>query len=211
MRARAAFATLATLVAVLAILVGLPAMAMAAGGERMVSFTAAYVLDAEGGVSVTETIVYQFPEGEQRRGILRAIIVRQGIQDSTTATPGAADPADPASDPGSAASGRYRYYAMSDVSATSPSGAPAGIAKIDELGAQDVIYVGDPNQRTSGTQTYVLKYHLANVLNQCPQRLQRPCRVLLQRVLGERRHTQGQGHPLGDGARRRQRGALLRR
>ena len=120
----------------------------AATDERMVSFTADYVLDREGGVSVTETIVYRFPAGEQRRGILRAVVTRQGVT----------------SDDGSPTD-QYRYLALSDVSATSPSGAPAGIAKIEQQGGLDVIFVGDPGRRTSGTQTYVVTYHLANVLN----------------------------------------------
>ncbi|MFN8083369.1 MAG: DUF2207 domain-containing protein [Dermatophilaceae bacterium] len=159
----------AAIVLALATLAGIPSLAHAAGeDERILTFTADYVLDADGGASVTETIVYQFPAGTTRHGILRAIVVKQGVQStpsgsSTGAVTGVRDPqpVDTEAEP----SGDYRYYALSDVSATSPSGAPGGVAQIEEIGAAEIIYVGKANKTTSGTQTYVLKYHLANVLN----------------------------------------------
>ena len=60
----------AAIVLALATLAGIPSLAHAAGeDERILTFTADYVLDADGGASVTETIVYQFPAGATRHGI----------------------------------------------------------------------------------------------------------------------------------------------
>lgn len=121
--------------------------AQAAGGERVLSFIAAYDLASDGSVGVTETLVWQFGPGEHH-GIKRNITVRQGVS-----TP----------------PGKYRAYEMSDVSASSPSGANADVY-VSELGADNVIRIGSPTEPFSGEQqqTYVVKYRLAHVANGFP-------------------------------------------
>ena len=110
----------------------------------MPSMDSAFVLDKDGGVSVTETIQYTFDSAVgARHGIYRAITVRQGVADRPEV---------------------YRYYALSDVSVSSPTGANTDVALVDN-GSTVSIKIGSANRTVSGTQTYVVKYHLANVVN----------------------------------------------
>ena len=77
----------------------------------MPSMDSAFVLDKDGGVSVTETIQYTFDSAVgARHGIYRAITVRQGVADRPEV---------------------YRYYALSDVSVSSPTGANTDVALVD--------------------------------------------------------------------------------
>jgi Predicted membrane protein (DUF2207) len=141
-----------------AALVGLPATAYAspaANGsfDRMSSFTADYVLDAEGGATVTETIDYVFgTSGGAKHGILRNIVTRQAVTDAN----------------GRSSEDTYRYYALDLTSVTSPSGAPTETKLTDQSGGETQIRIGDPNVTVSGTQSYIVKYHLANVMNPFP-------------------------------------------
>jgi len=123
------------------------ATAQAAGGERILSFTADYDLASDGSLGVTETLVWQFGPGEHH-GIKRNITVRQGV---------------------SSPPNKYRLYEMSDVAVSSPTGANAELY-VSELGADEVIRIGSPSEPFSGAQqqTYVLKYHLAHVANGFP-------------------------------------------
>ena len=100
-------------------------------------------VDTDGSVVVTETITWRFPEGEERHGILRNVKVRAGYQDSDT---------------------QYRYYELTGVSVTSPSGAPTDIS-ISDFGAFRQIRIGSPSQTVSGTADYVVRYRLAHVVN----------------------------------------------
>ena len=77
------------------------AVGAAASGERILSFTADYDLASDGSLGVTETLVWQFGPGEHH-GIKRNITVRQGVS----------SPPD-----------KFRLYEMSDVGASSPTGA----------------------------------------------------------------------------------------
>ncbi len=88
-----------------------------------------FEVQADGGVVVTETISWRFPEGEERHGILRNVKVRAGYQESET---------------------QYRYYELTGVSVTSPSGAPTDIA-VSDFGAYRQIRVGSPSETVSGT------------------------------------------------------------
>jgi len=121
--------------------------AQAASGERILSFTADYNLASDGSMGVTETLVWQFGPGEHH-GIKRNITVRQGV---------------------SSPPGKYRLYEMSDVAASSPTGANSEVF-VSELGADEVIRIGSPTQPFQGEQqqTYVLKYRLAHVANGFP-------------------------------------------
>ncbi len=120
---------------------------MVAEGERVVSFTADYDLSSDGSMGVTETLVWQFGPGEHR-GIKRNITVRQGVS----------DPPD-----------MFRVYEMSEVTASSPTGANTEVY-VSELGADNVIRLGSPSEPFEGAQrqTYVLKYRLAHVANGFP-------------------------------------------
>ena len=147
--------------ALLALLLGLVALVLPAGVavaagpaegtltaypsvDLMPSMDSAFVLDKDGGVSVTETIQYTFDSAVgARHGIYRAITVRQGVADRPEV---------------------YRYYALSDVSVSSPTGANTDVALVDN-GSTVSIKIGSANRTVSGTQTYVVKYHLANVVN----------------------------------------------
>ncbi len=112
--------------------------------DRMPSFAADYVLDKDGGLSVTETISYTFdPAAGARHGIFRSIVVRQGVEGRTDV---------------------YRYYALSGVSVSSPTGANTQVALVDD-GTAVTIKIGSAQVTVSGTQTYVVRYRLANVAN----------------------------------------------
>lgn len=127
-----------------AAMVVLPAAAaQAAGDERMRSYDVVYDLQADGSVQVKETIVWQFPSGEQRHGIFRNIVVRMGWQDQQD---------------------KYRFYELTDVSVDSPSGAPDEF-RVSDTGAAAEIRIGSADLTTSGTQTYVVRYTLHHVLN----------------------------------------------
>jgi uncharacterized membrane protein YgcG len=119
----------------------------------MSSFTAEYVLDAEGGATVTETIDYVFGTSSGvKHGILRNIVTRQAVTDAN----------------GRESEDEYRYYALDLQSVTSPTGAPTQTQITDQSGGQTQIRVGNPDVTVSGSETYVLKYHLANVMNPFP-------------------------------------------
>jgi len=138
---------LLAVLAALGLTLGLSSVAQAAGGEHVVSFTADYELASDGSMGVTETIDWQFGPGEHH-GIKRNITVRQGVSDPP---------------------GKYRVYEMSDVTASSPTGANADVY-VSDLGADSVIRIGSPNAPFEGAQrqTYVIKYRLAHVANGFP-------------------------------------------
>jgi hypothetical protein len=147
-RARPRVRVLLAVLAALALTLGFTAAgAQAAEGERIVSFTADYDLASDGSVGVTETIDWQFGSGEHH-GIKRNITVRQGVS----------SPPD-----------KLRLYEMSGVEASSPTGANADV-NVSEVGADNVIRIGSPNEPFEGAQrqTYVIKYRLAHVANGFP-------------------------------------------
>ena len=120
------------------------AMAGLVGADRMPSFDSAFVVDKDGGITVTETIHYAFDtSGGTRRGIFRTITVRQGVDGRPDV---------------------YRYLGLSGVTVSSPTGANSTVQLVDN-GADVTIRVGSPSVTVSGTQTYIVRYHLANVLN----------------------------------------------
>ena len=114
------------------------------GADRMGAFAVTFELDRDGGILVTETISYSFDSSQgPRRGIVRAITVRQRVEEQPEL---------------------FRAYAISQISAYSPTNAPADVTGEDRGGVV-VIRVGNPNRTVVGTQTYVLRYHLAHVAN----------------------------------------------
>ncbi|GAA1903060.1 DUF2207 domain-containing protein [Lapillicoccus jejuensis] len=115
----------------------------ASGEDRMSDVAVDIVLDAEGGATFTERITYVFGPGEHH-GIFRSVVTRQAVEGSDVDT--------------------YRYYDLSDVTASSPTGAAADVAVQDE-GSVQRIRVGDADRTVDGTQQYVVRYHLAHVMN----------------------------------------------
>ncbi len=135
-------AVTATLLWTLLPALGSMSVAQAATGERYLQWTSDYSVKADGSVQVTETLKYQFV-GDSSHGLKRLLVTEQGYSP---------DPQ------------KARRYALSDVSATSPSGAPAQVSVSDQ-GAGSVIRIGDPDRIVRGVQTYVLHYTLAHVVN----------------------------------------------
>ncbi len=115
--------------------------------DRMASYTADIVADADGGATFTETIDYRFgTSGGRKHGIVRDIVTRQAVQDSED--------------------GSYRYYALDLESVTSPTGASTSTKVTDGSDGATEIRVGDAKTYVDGyAQTYVLTYHLANIVN----------------------------------------------
>ena len=162
----------AALYAVLALLVVMVALPVTAAGpasvsswgpvtrptadnrvDRMASFAQQVVLDPAGGATFTETIDYRFgTAGSARHGIYRNIVVRQAVDNSNGNNPNG---------------DTYRYFSMSAVTVQSPTGAPTGV-KLSDLGSATQIRIGDANRTISGPQTYVITYHLANIMNPFP-------------------------------------------
>src|SRR5690349_19697986 len=134
---------LALLLAAAVLLAGPGAAAHAAGDEGMDSFAAVYDLQPDGSMKVTETITWRFPSGAERHGIFRNIVVRMGWNDEQD---------------------RYRYFDLTDVDVSSPSGAPDAF-RVSDNGASKEIRIGSADEFTSGTQVYEIHYPLHDVLN----------------------------------------------
>ena len=114
-----------------------PGSPAATGSTRMSSFTADYVLDAEGGATVTETIDYVFGTSTGvKHGILRNIVTQQAVTDAN----------------GRVSEDEYRYYALDVQDVTSPTGAPTQTKVTDQSGGTTQIRVGDPDVTVSGSR-----------------------------------------------------------
>ncbi|NHA69218.1 DUF2207 domain-containing protein [Phycicoccus flavus] len=97
----------------------------------------------DGSVLVTEDVTWRFPAGEERHGIYRSVRVRAGYRDSDT---------------------QYRYYELSGVEVSSPTGAPTDLV-VQDFGAFRKIRIGSPSETVSGTARYVVRYRLAHLVN----------------------------------------------
>ena len=135
-----------------AVPVVLAAMALASGpgaevaradeGESITSFASTIDVDARGDLHVTETIEYAFA-GTSHHGLQRELRTRVDEPGSDT----------------------DRLYPVSDVTTSSPTGAPAR-ATVTDTGARTVVRVGDPERTVSGRQTYVLHYTVHGAFDQ---------------------------------------------
>lgn len=143
-------------ITVWALLLGAGPSFAASGGDRVTRLVVDYVVDAQGGVSVTESYDYQF-NTSGRHGIERTVATAQGYTPAEETSAG--------SEGSGGATSQERHYEISDISASSPSGAPAQLSVRDQ-GDATVIRVGSPNRTVSGAERYVLKYHLAHVVNE---------------------------------------------
>ena len=121
-------------------------------GERITDYDFKAELTKDGTAKVTETIDYDFGTAS-RHGLERFIQVRTSLN---------AD--DPILD-GRDSSGRWeRVTPLTNLSASSPTGAPSDVEVIHEDSIER-IRVGDPDKTVSGPQTYVLRYELKGVVN----------------------------------------------
>ncbi|HEY0638298.1 MAG TPA: DUF2207 domain-containing protein, partial [Pseudonocardiaceae bacterium] len=117
--------------------------AAAAGAqvERVTVFDVVAEIRADGSVAVVETISYDFGAARDRHGIEREIDLREPYDEE-----------------------RDRVYTLSEVTAGSPSGAPADVTLLRDA-ASTTIRVGHPDRTVSGTQTYRISYVLSGLMN----------------------------------------------
>ena len=113
------------------------------GREQIIITEVPYQVNRDGSVDITQTIDWTFPDTEERHGIIRTVTVRAGYQDSQT---------------------QYRYYSLSNVEVSSPTGAPTDVS-ISDFGAEKQIRIGSPTRTVSGTQTYLVSFRLEHVVN----------------------------------------------
>lgn len=107
------------------------------------SFHTDYVVRPDGSVDVTEHLTWVFPPGEERHGIYRDITIRAGYQDRADT---------------------YRSYELSNVSVSSPSGAPTPVS-VTEEGATARLKIGSATETVSGAHRYVVSYRLPHIVN----------------------------------------------
>jgi uncharacterized protein (TIGR04222 family) len=138
-------------------LVLLPAGAAQADvGESIPSYSAVVALDKDGTMHVKETVTYVFA-GSSHHGIYRELRSKFAYDPSSTA-----GQSDSSYGPGNTS--KVRVYPVSDVSVTSPTGAPSA-AKVSSDGNLTQIRIGDADRTVSGTQTYVLSYTVKGAPN----------------------------------------------
>ncbi len=102
-------------------------------------------VEADGSARFTEQISYDFgPVSGARRGIFREILLRQGCNEQWD-----------------------RVYRISDVTASSPTGAPADLT-IEEEDNGVRLRVGNPDITVSGTHHYVIGYRIEGIVTPYP-------------------------------------------
>ena len=126
---------------VVAALVALPGLALA--DESIAPYDVTIAVAANGSFHVREQLSYDFGSAD-RHGILRTIPVRYRY-DSTY----------------------DRVVEVTNIVATSPSGAPTDVATSVDSGVL-TIKVGDPGRTVSGRQSYVLDYDVGGAMNAFP-------------------------------------------
>jgi hypothetical protein len=158
MRRLGALARVAAVVGVVAaggVVLGAPAASAAQArhvaveqfsGERIASFDSRITVDPAGSIEVVETIDYDFGS-TSHHGIDRYIPDRFPYDGPK--------PSD----------GRFdRVTPISDVSVSSPTGAPTDLDSSDD-GGNLKLRIGDPDEVVSGRQTYVIRYRVRGVFN----------------------------------------------
>ena len=136
-------AALAGLIVLAALLLAGPGPAAASGaqfGERITSYDVILRIEENGDLLVTETIAYDFASN-QKHGILRDIPVRLHYDD------------------------RYdRIYPLRVESVSASAGTPAEY-KVESVGADKRIRIGDADRTISGQHTYTIVYRVQQALN----------------------------------------------
>ena len=136
---RALPVAVATMIAVIW-LAGAAGAATSGAGERIQNYDVSLALSADGSMQVQESIRYDFDGSTGKHGIFRRIPTVFTVDDQ-----------------------HERRYPISDISVSSPSGAPAD-TKVDD-GAATVIRIGAENRTVDGVQTYLIRYRVAAVVN----------------------------------------------
>jgi len=142
MRATAALSMAALVLIGLASVGAFPAAA--ASGERIRSFQATLAIQPDASVRVSEKIDYQFVDSTHH-GIFRVIPTVDRFDDTYD-----------------------RVIELSNVTVSSPTGAPAQFA-IETSGGAERIRIGDPNRTVRGQQTYIIQYTVVGAMNEFEQ------------------------------------------
>jgi uncharacterized membrane protein YgcG len=111
------------------------------GIEHIGAFDAAYSVEPDGSMLVTETIDYDTGV-VPRHGLQRDLVVRQRYNDTND-----------------------RLYPLQVLSVTTSPGTPGQWRILNQSGGVKRIRVGDPNRTITGRHRYVLRYRLRQVLN----------------------------------------------
>jgi hypothetical protein len=109
--------------------------------EQIQSYTVAITTESDGGADFEETIVYDFGRTPDRHGILRDLRLSQPCNGEWD-----------------------RVYPLSNLSVESPSGAPTK-AEVEDADGITRIRIGDADRNVNGVHTYIVRYHLAGVIN----------------------------------------------
>jgi hypothetical protein len=123
----------------------IPTLAAVSSSERITGYDVDLVLTANASMHVKETITYDFGSASGHHGITRGIPIEFAA--------GTKDGQD-----------QIREYPISNISVSSPSGAPADLA--EDIGSTASLRIGDPNNdHVIGKQIYVIDYDLKGVVN----------------------------------------------
>lgn len=118
-----------------------PGVAAADEGRHVTRDDVTITLDADGTARVVVDLDLDFG-GDPGHGLVLTVPHREGTDD-----------------------GRTRLYEVSDVAASSPSGAPDGL-RLEDDGSDVQVYVGDEDvDDVAGTQTYRVEYTVTGLLN----------------------------------------------
>ena len=116
-----------------------PAQAADAGAEQILSLDVAMAVQPDTTIAVTERISYQFPQGEERHGIIRELVI--------------ADPLD--------SGGRWNYGVA--VRSVTADGSPVPFEATED-GNLLRVRIGDPNALVSGVVDYVIEYGITGAM-----------------------------------------------
>ncbi|GAB3246662.1 DUF2207 domain-containing protein [Kineosporia babensis] len=115
------------------------AHAATGGGEAIASYDVTMTLAEDDSMRVEERISYDFGSAE-RHGITRDIPIEFDFDEDRT-----------------------RQYPISNITVSSPSGAPADLA--EDIGSQASLRIGDEDETVSGVQEYLISYRLEGIVN----------------------------------------------
>jgi hypothetical protein len=131
----------------LGVLLGPVAPAQAANGERIRSYDVSLDIRTDGGLVVTETLLYDFGASD-KHGIFRKIPARFHF-DKT----------------------RDREYPISGVDVRMDDGQRVPVSRSED-GGYDVLKIGDPDRTVTGSHTYTISYVVRGALNTFPDHLE---------------------------------------
>jgi uncharacterized membrane protein YgcG len=116
--------------------------------ERITSYDVTLTVRPSGDLGVTEKIAYDFGTN-QRHGIFRAIPTKVPYSNQDY----------------------FRLYRLTDLTVTSPDGAPANVSRSEGAGVT-TLRVGDPDRTVTGRHSYVLSYTIEGSLNAFSDRVE---------------------------------------